>query len=192
MKMETLLNTQFAALGRISVGYADLEDSISIFIWSLVSSDLRVGQAITARLDFRQSVDLLRALFRLLPCHPTAVETSRLAKLLDDAERAVEKRDNVIHQLSLYSGANGPVPQHLRTGKRRAEWTDSPRSIETLADLAREIDDAVEALNEFIAAHFGEKKLPPTKTDRTLYGAAGTAPHRIAIQAGRRHPEDSQ
>ena len=52
------------AIGRVTVSFALLEQSIAFFVWHLIGTQQRVGQAITSELSFRQLIALASSLHR--------------------------------------------------------------------------------------------------------------------------------
>ena len=128
-----------AAMGKISLAFSLLEDSVEALIHFLVGTDETTSALITADLSFRQRLDLFGSLakHRIDTSYPETLE--RLSEILQLCRRAAELRNTYMH--SSYSGAQ-PAP---RRGKppivRRTKTTG--RGAQGLRVRVEDIDSAL-------------------------------------------------
>jgi len=76
------------AIGRITVNFVLLEQSISFLVWHLIGAQQPVAQAITSELSFRQLVALASSLHRQFDVVGEA--SDRLEEILNRAVKAEE------------------------------------------------------------------------------------------------------
>src|SRR4029453_12851141 len=109
-------------------------------------------QTITANLNFRAKLDLLGAIFQLLPMLEIPADVAGLQDVLAKAQDASEVRNDVLHSLSW-------VPEDKRanlraTRKKGHFWREGEASVEALNAAADEILAAAKALESFMFDHF--------------------------------------
>lgn len=152
-----MTDEHLVALGRITLGYSLLEWTVSSFIWKLVSTDQRVGQTITASLNFSARTSLLRSLFDLLlPAYgPAKVDVKGLDAVLKQAEAAATDRNRIVHALMWVPAAEGGEFTHMNLKPRKAaEWTSAPAAVADLLRVSEQVTLAYEAVSQFMLKYF--------------------------------------
>jgi len=175
-----MTNDHLVALGRITVGYSQVEWAVSAFIWKLLSPDQRVGQTVTASLMFSARVSFLRSLFDLLePAYGQKVNIPALDAALKLATDAVTKRNEVVHALMWLSTVDDGDLQHMNLKPRKpAEWKTAPASVADLQGIEKQLTKAYEAVSQCMMDHFNgfgiEKAWGPMGAG-SLFGLMATA-----------------
>jgi hypothetical protein len=100
-----------AGMGRIALGFSDLEDMIRNVIVLLLACDAKVGSIVAAELSFRQKIDLMASLFRhrlptFVPMQQQQDVEAEFDEIVHMCRRAEELRNSYLH--SSYS-ARGRV-----------------------------------------------------------------------------------
>jgi hypothetical protein len=94
-----LTDEHLCALGRVTVNVAALEQYLRNIIGEMVSSDRQVGQIITSKFSFYESLQTFESLCRREIKHrggnPALLQ--RLDTLFDEANRLRDDRNDVIH-----------------------------------------------------------------------------------------------
>ena len=164
-------NNHLVALGGITLEYARLEQFISHFIWALVAKDARIGQTITAPMTFRGRITLLRSLFHMLPARGVKADVATLDALITKAEKAVEKRNNIVHALIWHADAQGDLAFTMlkKNAKGDARWVAASASVPDLNAVAADIYEALVGISDFMGKHFGGNTYPPRGGKGTLY-----------------------
>jgi hypothetical protein len=96
-----------AGMGRIALGFSDLEDMIRNVIVLLLACDAKVGSIVAAELSFRQKIDLMASLFRhrlptFVPMEQQQEVEAEFDEIVHMCRRAEELRNSYLH--SSYSG----------------------------------------------------------------------------------------
>ncbi len=106
------------------------------------------------------------------------------------ANKAVAKRNDVIHALIWHPDASGELAYSiLKRGKKgSAAWVQAAAPVNELTAIADDLYEAAKALAAFMVAHFGTNHFPTPYGDRTLYGPSV----RAAIARERQHGTESE
>lgn len=85
-----------AAVGRIAIWAASVEENLADLCASLITSDSEVGYAVTANMSASQMIQLSR---RLVTASKTASDKDRaeVQALLTEAKAALEQRNKILH-----------------------------------------------------------------------------------------------
>ncbi len=105
---------QLTAIGRITVAFSFLENTIAFFVWELLGREQRVGQIVTAGLSFSPLVNLFGSLYRHRVSD--AEKIAALETLLKKIEQAQAERNAVVHS-GWAAGDPGTTHMVRRTAK---------------------------------------------------------------------------
>jgi hypothetical protein len=165
-------------LGGITLEFARLEQFMSHYVWALIAKDSRVGQAITAPMTLRNRISLFRSLFHMLPARGIAADVVGFDRLISRAEKAVERRNHIVHALIWHPDSSGDLAFTRLKGnpKGAAHWIATSASVAELTAVASDIYSVVVDLSKFMQAHFGGNILPPPGGRGTLWRASPRKP----------------
>ena len=105
---------QLKAIGRITVAFSFLENTIAFFVWELLGREQRVGQIVTAGLSFNQLVNLFGSLYRHRVTD--AEKIAALETLLKKIEQAQTERNAIVHS-EWAAGESGTTNRVRRTAR---------------------------------------------------------------------------
>jgi hypothetical protein len=143
-------------IGKVTASFAMLEQTLSFFIWGLISNDPIIGQIVTAELRFKNLLSLLSSLGR----HRTKNE-KRIKELDDWIKRAMkveEKRNVICHSIW---GA-GEAPNSITRIKTTAKISKGLRrqfeqtTVDDLDFIVNEIRAVSEDLNNVMTTSQGK------------------------------------
>jgi len=147
------------AIGQITVNFALLDETISFFIWQIISTDQRLGQIITAELSFRNLVGLLSSIYK----HRINDE-GRIAELeliLNQGLYAEEQRNKVTH--SVWAAGDRPetITRFKSTAKKSKGLSHqfeqmTVEDLDKIADLAADVAGEIQAF--MISSLYSESK----------------------------------
>ena len=97
--MSILTDEHLCALGRVTVNVAALEQYLRNIIGEMISSDRQVGQIVTSKFSFYESLQTFESLCRreIKRRGDNPALLQRLDMLFDDANRLRDDRNDVIH-----------------------------------------------------------------------------------------------
>jgi hypothetical protein len=134
-----LTDEHLCALGRVTVNVAALEQYLRNIIGEMVSSDRQVGQIITSKFSFYESLQTFESLCRREIKHrgdnPALLQ--RLDTLFDEANRLRDDRNDVIHS-AWRSDSNGEA-RILRPDASVRNGQHRPQSQFISADAINEV-----------------------------------------------------
>lgn len=180
-KLHPVTAEHLQALGRISIAYSYLEWQVSGFIWRLVAADQRIGQTITAGLMLSARIDLLRALFSLLPGYEVTADVERLYDALNRARQAGERRNSVVHALLWSADEGGALSYSKLQRAKPAHWVRHEAQVADLAQVAEALEVAAELVAQCEAAHFRVFEQEPQSWFTIPYGTLYTPSVEAAI-----------
>jgi hypothetical protein len=144
-----------AEIGAIAVNAAGLESDLLMYIGILLNPDQRVGQTVAAQLQFRQRVEMLRALYGLLPSPGLEDE---FEALLGQMQAAGDERNRVMHA-DWFLAVGSDCLKRFQRKRRSAEVVDAVTvTLEDLRKVRTQICAARGALSKFI----DRQHIPPT------------------------------
>ncbi|MPZ68811.1 MAG: hypothetical protein GEU71_04705 [Actinobacteria bacterium] len=132
------------ALGRVSANFAALEVSTSLMIWALIGDEDEVGQIVTAKLSYRQLLDILAGLTHYR-CGDSREIHAELMAFIKTADAAQQKRNIVLH--SAYTAPNegeeemGRLKMRLDRKRGLAKdvfFDEATSEVEAAADQVRD------------------------------------------------------
>lgn len=141
----------FRAIGRITVSFSFLEAMISLFVWSLIGEDQRLGQVITAKLSFRQLLDLLSSLYRYRADNPELIE--ELDTLVTEAAQAAQRRNLVAHSFWAAGDTHETITRVKMTTKRKKglRLQFGQMSVQDLDEIADFIAEVATRITQFMS-----------------------------------------
>jgi len=86
-----------AAVGDLTISFANLEMHVELVVWSLVSSNTRIGQAITSELGFSRLPVIALSIYREL--HGEDEDFMQLQELMKQSLSMAEERNSLIHSV---------------------------------------------------------------------------------------------
>jgi len=114
-KLEAIVRIETAELiGKLVIDWARLEGTLERLIWHLLKLDREDGKTVTATLDVRTKLRMLR---RLIPRHVKPKSTKETAMaLLEVVETLSDERNTIVHGIwSSIMPDNIPVATSMRT-----------------------------------------------------------------------------
>jgi hypothetical protein len=168
------------AIGKVTVAYSSLDFTIVSFAGRLVSQDQRVGQSLFGPVQMSRKIEILKTLFELLPsvdCDDSQAalaslkqwdiapvlkpQVAELHGLLNRAKAAGDTRNSIMHALTWFPDSRqqgNPVPTILRV--KGSGLVEQAMPVSRVNDLAKEIEDIVRALGQFMLRHFRDNEEP--------------------------------
>jgi hypothetical protein len=134
-----LTDEHLCALGRVTVNVAALEQYLRNIIGEMISSDRQVGQIVTSKFSFYESLQTFESLCRReikRRGHNPAL-LQRLDTLFDDANRLRDDRNDVIHS-AWRADSNGEA-RILRPDASVRNGQHRPQSQFISADAINEV-----------------------------------------------------
>jgi hypothetical protein len=149
----TLTDDHLRALGRVTANFGQLELLAGHFIAALISPRADVGRIITSKLSFRNTLDVLDALFRnQFAADPDAL--AEFERILKQVATAEEQRNRLIHSgwvTSSDSPQSDPIRLKFTARRGRGLRADSEsltvKDIDMVADAVRA---SAESLIQFL------------------------------------------
>src|SRR2546426_3543465 len=141
------------AIGRITVNFVLLEQSIAFLVWQLIGAQQRVGQAITSELSFRQLVALASSLHRQFDVVGDA--SDQLEEILNRAVKAEENRNRIIHSFWGPGHTSDSITRIKTTAKKAAGLKHQFEQMRA-ADLDGVADSMAAVADEIQRFMFGE------------------------------------
>lgn len=136
-------------LGQINANFSEVEADISSLIWTLIGSNKRIGQIVTAQLSFRKLLDTLSALFK--EQYKDEDLQNKLKKLLKQADKINAKRNRFVHSVWF----TNPTTLRIRrvkviaNRKKGLQMEAEDLSAEELTTFGNEIGSFIFALERF-------------------------------------------
>ncbi|MEW1857003.1 hypothetical protein AB0282_11890 [Pseudarthrobacter oxydans] len=148
-----------AAVGRIAIWAASVEENLTDLCASLINSDSEVGYAVTANMSASQMIQLSR---RLVTDSKTASDKDRaeVQALLTEAKAALEQRNKILHATVGELMFEGKTAFSNRRKKGPAAAGQQPRWETTLHGV-EELDEIGARLFKVSEDLWGYVHLPP-------------------------------
>ncbi|WP_247046226.1 hypothetical protein [Arthrobacter rhizosphaerae] len=148
-----------AAVGRIAIWAASVEQNLADLCASLINSDSEVGYAVTANMSASQMIQLSR---RLMTDSKTASDKDRaeVQALLIEAKAALEQRNKILHATVGELMFGGKTAFFNRRKKGHATPAQQPHWETTLHGV-EELDEIGARLFRVAEDLWGHVHLPP-------------------------------
>jgi len=132
------------AIGQVTTNFGFLEFSVAELIWALLGTGQKAGQAVTARLPFKQSVALASALAKQRVTNKAHLE--RLDTLLSRALSAEDERNTIVHS-TWFTIAEGEKVSRLKFKVDKSKG----RVVHFAAVSAKELSDIADRIADVAA-----------------------------------------
>lgn len=143
-------------LGRLVIGFGQLQITLDLLMASLISQDQRVGRIVGSHVQFAALLNLIRALF--INAHGEAdSDYARLSELLNEADAVSVDRNRLIHSAWAISdegvAATIRTPPKLRKGfKVESIENVSDATVEPLVARCQKLSGDLLALYQALGA----------------------------------------
>jgi hypothetical protein len=139
---------QLQAIGMVSVEYQRLEAFINTGIWGLSQiQEKDAASAMTAPLNLRTRLNILRALFRLGRDDENSNKT--LEKICNRIEKVAKKRNKVVHAEWLRGDRDTAMMLSVTIRGGELRQSRAATSADWIAAIAKDIAEAAEKLEQF-------------------------------------------
>lgn len=142
-----LSDPHYRAIGRISVEFSNAEMWVNAFSWQLIGPDQFVGQIVTSKMSFRNTLDLFAALFRHR--FKDALLHEKCDALLAKLANAEDRRNTMLHSMWTYQTANLAEPTRLKITAPRNRGLTHTKETVTAAQLEAVADACNAAVRDF-------------------------------------------
>jgi hypothetical protein len=133
--MPKVTDDHYRAVGRVVLGFAQLEFFLCLMIVKLIDSDWRLGHIVASELSFRNAVLLAQALY--VERFGEASDAKGLRSVLKRATGLAEERNQVVH--SNWDVDSGAVTRRLKikaSAKQGLIVISEPTNVATLDRIA--------------------------------------------------------
>ncbi len=136
-RLETPVSDQYLKyIGRVAVNHAVLDLTIKSLIWEFLGPKQKIGQIVTAELDFRRLLSLLSSLCRERYKDDKLI-VDEIMQLIRRAESTSGKRDKVIHSIWLAGQTSlnrAKITAKLNKGFNLEFEKTTPSDLEKIAE----------------------------------------------------------
>ena len=141
-----LSDEHYLAIGRICVAFSELDQYVSYYIWTFIStdrvaSDQPIGQIITSEISFTKELDLLCALFKYRIKDKNQVKI--LEKFISRISEIEQNRNTMLHSIWISDKTDDTKATRFKiTAKRKKglHWSIQTIIPDELNDIADDFD----------------------------------------------------